>query len=140
VGHGSIGLNCTGEGVGSIGLNCTGEGVGSSSSQEASRGPLLDPLPFEALDPLPFEALEPLLEDLEPLLEALDRCVFFELLLLLPFPVSVEAFPDLSSLEPFADLDFDPFPDLDFVHFSLLADSGKRLSCVLIEELEVPRW
>jgi hypothetical protein len=132
VGHGSIGLNCTGEGVGSIGLNCTGEGVGSSSSQEASRGPLLDPLPFEALDPLPFEALE-------PLLEALDRCVFSELLLLLPFPASVEAFADLD-FELFPDLDFDPFPDLDFVHFSLLTDSGKRLSCVLIEELEVPRW
>jgi hypothetical protein len=118
-------------------LSCTGEGVGSSSSQEAC---LLDPLPFEAflledlgplLEALELEALE--LEALE--LEALERCVFFELLLL-PFPVLDEAFPDL---ETFADWDFEAFANFDLVHFSLLADLDKRLSCVLTEELEVPR-
>jgi hypothetical protein len=131
---------------------------------------LPDPLLFEALGllfealGLLIEALGLVLEALEPLLEALGlllcllpvllsrwRCVFFELSLLpslaSAFLVSVEAFPDFSSLaaladldfEPFPDLDFEPFPDLDFVHFSLLPDLDKRLSCVLIEELEVPR-
>jgi hypothetical protein len=89
---------------------------------------------------LVLEALEPLLEALGllpcllPVLLSRWRCVFFESLLLpalaAAFLVSVEAFPDLV---------FEAFPDLDFVHFSLLPDLSKRLSCVLIEELEVPR-
>jgi hypothetical protein len=92
------------------------------------------PPPFPAL--LDLELPSPALPDSE--------AVAFPALPDLDF---VEAFPDFSSLEAFAnldleafaELDLEAFPSLDISHFSLPADLDKRLSCGLTEELKVPR-